>query len=123
MTTIDNSTRLLYVFLLFLALCSISCGPTVYYLGDSYTPTTEVAIFYDEKDVERAYTTMGRMTHDQFINYSPEIIREEMVKEARLRGADAIIFTALNMNREYDLADKEREDRVQVEAKLIRYKE
>jgi len=116
----QNSLVLLSCLLLLL---NTACGPTVYYLGDSYSPTAEVAIFYDEKDVERAYTTMGRMTHDQFINYSPEIIREEMVKEARLRGADAIIFTALNMNREYDLADREREDRVQVEAKLIRYKE
>lgn len=102
----------------FLFLLLMSCGPSIYYLGDTYPTTEQVDVFYDEKDIPRAYTTIGQMTHDKIVNYAPELIREEMIQDAKKRGADGIIFTDVVMERENEMDG----DRLSVKAKLIRYK-
>jgi hypothetical protein len=42
-----------------LSLLLAGCA-TVDYVGQSYEPTTQVEIFYDQADIEREYTVMGR---------------------------------------------------------------
>jgi uncharacterized protein YbjQ (UPF0145 family) len=101
----------------FICLLLVSCsGPAIHYLGDSYQPTASVEIYYDAKEVQKEYKVIGRMTNDKFMEYDPEIIKEEMLKKAKSVGADAIIF--------YDLSAAETEkvgDIVTVKAQLIKY--
>ena len=102
--------------LLALMILLASCTPTVHYFGDAYNPTANLDVFFDEKDVSKPYKVMGHMTHDTFINYDPDILRTEMEREARTRGADAIIYTGLGND-----LDTESSDKFRVSAKLIRY--
>ena len=94
-----------------------SCGRTIHYLGDFYTPKDEVEVFYDTNDVPYEFKVIGQMTHDKFINYNLETIKTEMIKKASLNGADAIVFQDFFVTRENE-ADG---DRFSVVAKAIRY--
>lgn len=94
-----------------------SCAPSIYYLGDTYPPTTIVEVFYDEKDIGRDYITIGKLTHDKILDYSAEEIKQEMIITAKQRGADAIVFSDFVTTRENDQDG----DRLTITAKLIRY--
>ncbi len=96
----------------------ISCAPRVNYLGDEYAPTSHVDIFFDEVDIERNFKVMGLISANNSNNTfnSLDKIKEKMVEEARMKGADAILFITL-------LSDSvEANDRHLVEAKLLKYK-
>ena len=95
----------------------LACGPSIHYLGDSHQPTLEVDVFYDPDDIGVPYTTIGRMTHDKFINYDANAIKQAMLKTAREKGADGILF--LDAYTEWDSVLNE--DRLSVQAKLIKY--
>lgn len=95
----------------------VSCTPTIYYLGDSYPETDEIDVFYDEKDIKREYSTIGQMTHDKIINYSPDEIKKEMILSAKKKGADGIIFSDMVTERENEIEG----DRISIKAKLIKY--
>lgn len=102
---------------LLVLLLMTACAPSIYYLGDTYPPTTIVEVFYDEKDIGRAYVTIGKLTHDKILDYSAEEIKQEMIITAKQRGADAIVFSDFVTTRENDQDG----DRLTVTAKLIRY--
>lgn len=102
-----------------LILLFASCGPTIHYLGESYTYKGDVEVFYDINDVQNNFVVIGQMTHDKFINYDLEDIKEEMVKKAELKGADAIVFQDFSVDRENEIDG----DRFSVVAKAIRYKD
>ena len=104
-------------FLLVLLFFLSACGPTIYYLGDSYPAKERLEVFYDDYDVKRQYEVIGRMTHDQWINYDPQIIKEEMLKEAKKRGADAIVFSDFGSSATDDNST------ILIKSKLIRYKD
>lgn len=108
----NNMKVQLFALLILLA----SCTPTVHYFGDAYNPSAELDVFFDEKDVIKPYKVMGHMTHDTHLNYDPEILRTEMEREARTKGADAIIYTGLGND-----IDSESSDKFRVSAKLIKY--
>ncbi|WPP51386.1 hypothetical protein [Catalinimonas niigatensis] len=112
MRSIQSHVPVLLIFLFMFA-----CAPSIYYLGDTYPPTTDLEIFYDEKDIGRAYVTIGKLTHDKILDYSAEEIKQEMIITAKKRGADAIVFSDFVTTRENDQDG----DRLTVTAKLIRY--
>jgi len=95
----------------------ISCGPTIYYLGEEYGRTRVVKVFYDEQRIEEPYTVIGRMTNDQKKQYEPEQIKKQMIRKAKKMGADALVFSDLAVDR----LQHEREERVVVKAKLIKF--
>jgi len=101
-----------------LILLFTSCGPTIHYLGETYSSKSDVEIFYDINDVKTNFVVIGQMTHDKFINYDLENIKKEMVKKAQLKGADAIVFQDFSVERENEIDG----DRFSVVAKAIRYK-
>ena len=103
--------RLLPVALFFVL---VSCGPRVYYLGDSYAPSSSVEIYYNAAQVKRDYITIGHMTKEL---YKAERDKTLMVEEAKKRGADAIIFSDLSLDR-----DKKEHDLVTVKAELIKFR-
>jgi len=96
-----------------------SCSPTIHYLGDSFTETTQIDVYYDEKDVGRAYRTIGKMTHENMFSYEADTIKEKMIQSAKEKGGDGIIFLEASMSREVDFDG----DRLMITANVIKYKE
>ena len=93
-----------------------SCTPTISYLGDTYPVSGDVDIYYDKEDIDRDYKVMGHLTHDLFINYNVELIRDEMIRTARVNGADGIIFSEYTTTNNADC-----DTRRMVKASLVKY--
>ena len=89
MKAIKLATYPLFVLLLF-----VSCSPQINYLGESYPPTQDVEIFFDEADIERDYKVMGVMKNEgsEIELSDAESVQEAMIKKAKSVGADAILF-------------------------------
>ena len=68
-----------------------ACGDDVDvdYLGDSYTPTSHVDVYFSEDDVTEGYLVMGHATAD---GGDTEVLQETLIEKARDSGADGIIF-------------------------------
>ena len=68
-----------------------ACGDDtdVDYLGDSYTPTSDVDVYFSEDDVTEGYLVMGHATAE---GGDTETLQETLIEKARDSGADGIIF-------------------------------
>ena len=77
-----KSPSLLFVLSSFILLSS--CSPVIYYLGDSYEPTSAVEIYYDASEVKKPYKTIGRMTKE--VSLSGDVEKKYMVREAKKAG-------------------------------------
>lgn len=104
------------VFILVMFACH-ACGPSIYFLGDAREPTTEIDIYYDAKDVKKEYRTIGNLTHDKFIDYDINLLKELMIGKAKEKGGDGIIFMDVIVTRE----NTEDGDRPSITAKVIKY--
>ena len=81
-----NSVSLMVVLTLFL----IACGEDVDYLGESYSPISDVDVYFSEDDVSEDYRKMG----DASVKGDDlEKLREKLRKKAGEEGADGIIYT------------------------------
>lgn len=81
-----------------IALFATGCT-TVDYVGRSYSPTANVAVYFSEADVPQPFEVMGeaRATTDDLPFGSPgATLQEKLVEEARARGADAILLGGLS---------------------------
>ena len=80
---------------LFLLIILFTVGCTsVKYVGESHDPTTTVDVYFSEEDVEKAYAIMGEAVGSgQGRSYDK--IQAKLIKEARRKGADAIVITGL----------------------------
>jgi len=91
--------KLMGLFIRNLAFCSsilfFSGCTTVDYVGDTYTPTDHVDMYFDTKDIQRPYRVMGQMTLDENEYSDTESMQADLKKEAMARGADAVLFTGL----------------------------
>ncbi len=96
----------------------VSCSPRVSYLGDEYAPTMHVDIFFDPVDIEQDYKVMGLISANNSNNslISLEDIKTKMIEEAKMKGADAILFNAVFSNASIT------DDQHIVEGKLLKYK-
>ncbi|MBO6795485.1 MAG: DUF1471 domain-containing protein [Balneolaceae bacterium] len=108
-------SRLLFLFALFVF---ASCAE-VNYIGQSYEPTTEVEIFYDEKAIEFDYTIIGQAIGSSSWFNSIEDIQDEMIKTAKRKGADGIIITGIDTERYNDGDSSSKE--TQVKAVFFKY--
>lgn len=101
----------------FLLLCLLlslaACSPRIHYLGDTYSPTTKVDVFYDEGDIKKDYKVIGQLSGENSLNTTIELdtVREKMIEKAREKGADAILF----------LFHDSYGENHNVQAKLLRY--
>ena len=79
------------VLILSMILFVTACGNDidVDYLGDSYTPTFHVDVYFSENDVTEGYLVMGHATAD---GGDTEALQETLIEKARDSGADGIIF-------------------------------
>lgn len=83
------------VVILSMILFFTACGDDVDvdYLGDSYTPTSHVDVYFSEDDVTEGYLVMGHATAD---GGDTEVLQETLIEKARDSGADGIIFEGFN---------------------------
>ena len=84
--------RKIILLILSIVLFVAACGGDdvdVDYLGNSYTPTSHVDVYFSEDDVTEGYLVMGHATAD---GDDTEALQETLIEKARESGADGIIF-------------------------------
>ena len=83
--------------LVWLAAASLLACASQDYTGTSYAPTGHVDVFYELDAVERPYDEMG-VDHVQGPDVlTTEKLVEEIVAQAKLHGADAVVIQGLPM--------------------------
>ena len=89
-------------------------------MGDTYSPTYDVEVFYDEGDIDKEYRVIGiaRNEGDDIERDDLESIREAMIKKAREVGADGILIVSVAENRPGGDPDPNKI----VEAKFLKYR-
>jgi hypothetical protein len=65
-----------------------SCYVT--YIGDKFSPSASVDVFYSAHDVTKPYKVIGHMT---FQNLGKDAVKDKFVKYGKSIGADAIVIT------------------------------
>lgn len=71
----------------------MSCA-SVNYVGKSLEETQNIEIFYSIDEIGVEYTVIGHALGLGLL-VNPEKIQQKLVKEARLKGADAIIISGI----------------------------
>ena len=69
-----------------------ACAERVDYVGTSYPPTAYVDLYFSEADVEEDYVVMGHAIAQAGTHVSTRELQEELLEEARERGADGVII-------------------------------
>lgn len=71
-----------------------ACSPTMNYLGDTYPPTDEIDVYYDEGDIKHDYRVIGQLSGDNINNPINDLekVKKKMIEEGKLRGANGILF-------------------------------
>jgi len=80
------------VLMLFFGILFCNTSYAQKYFGKSYSPTQNVEEYYESSDVKKDYTVMGRAEMDQGFR-SLEKCQLKILKLARKKGADGVIFT------------------------------
>ncbi|CAN0604647.1 unnamed protein product [Ectocarpus sp. 12 AP-2014] len=81
-----------------IAACSLlltACVNTDY-VGESYTPTTDVDVFYSMTDVERPHTVMGKITATAMDGWDSDAMVQELKAQAMAKGADALVIEGVH---------------------------
>ena len=107
----------LLLFGLFLTM--LGCAE-VRYVGQTHPATTEVEIFFDEKNIEREYTTIGQAIGTGGLGANTEKIQKKLIEEAKKRGADAILITSVGKD-SISLGESGSADETQINASFIKY--
>ncbi|MDE0426195.1 MAG: hypothetical protein OXN25_15155 [Candidatus Poribacteria bacterium] len=82
------------VLILLTILFLTACGSDVDYLGDSYSPTAHVDVYFSEDDIIKDYLVMGHATIE---GGEAEALQEKLMEKARESGADGIVFEELRV--------------------------
>ena len=90
--------------LAFVLLCGLSCVlqscavVRFQHIGASYAPTRQIDILYNDRDIKVAkYEFMGEILMETVASFILAEMQDEMVHEAQMRGADAIIIGDLDV--------------------------
>ena len=123
-----KSIVLMLSMILFVFACGSDDG--IDYLGNSYTPTSHVDVYFTADDITEDYLVMGRATVD---GDDAEALREKLIEKARENGADGIIFeefdrvatgeqTIVNDIGDTSIVNTDTKSVLQVKAIFIKYK-
>ena len=65
---------------------------TTEYMGREYAPTENVDVYFSMDDIDGDFEVMGELTGEagEYDNF--EHMEDEMIEEAKKKGADAIVF-------------------------------
>ena len=83
-------------FLMSLVTYLLMACATTDYVGEAYTPTTHVDIFFDATEIRRPYKTMGTAKTEGTEYLTFEAIEQQLVTDAMSKGADAIVIDGMN---------------------------
>lgn len=78
---------LLSISLIVLGACS-----TISYVGDRYTPTQKVDVFYSAADVDRKYKVIGHLSENAGGLNGEEEAKRSIIRKCREVGADGVII-------------------------------
>lgn len=99
--------KLFYLFgiAIFVSACSLFTY-TPSYFGTEYTPTDTVQIFYSAKDIKEPFKVIGHMNAITGNSISSKNRTQELVLErAKQAGADAVIFSEIDRQRNKSASD------------------
>jgi hypothetical protein len=102
-----------------LILFVIGCA-SVKYVGKSYNPTNSVDVYYSEKEINKEYEVMGHAVASGGLFVTDNRIHEKLIEEAKIKGADAIVITGVDVEH-VSTGDTSTEER-QFKATFIKYK-
>ena len=83
-------------FLMSIALFFLVACATTDYVGETYTPTTHVDVFFDATEIQRPYKTMGSAKTEGTEYLTFEVIEQQLVTDAMSKGADAIVIDGMD---------------------------
>ncbi len=81
------TVSLLALFVLFVAACA-----KIDYIGQSYSPTTHVDLYFSEEDIREDYQVMGHVIAQANEGISIESLQKQLEAKAREKGADGIVI-------------------------------
>jgi len=88
-------------------------------VGRSLDPTAHVDVYYSEEEIEREYTIIGHAIGTGRFLVSNEAILEELIEQARSRGADAILITGIGKS--HVPTDDGSDEEKQITASFLKY--
>lgn len=110
-------------FTLLLLFLLMSCGTHINYLGDTYPPTHEIRMYFDESDIEHPYRVIGYLKNEigEFLVDDMDIVIEKMKEKAMSIGADGLLFEKAYQTETLRNEDFSNDVKKVFEAKAIRY--
>ena len=81
------TVSLLALFILFVTACA-----KIDYIGQSYSPTTHVDLYFSEADIREDYQVMGHVIAQANEGISVENLQKKLEAKAREKGADGIVI-------------------------------
>ena len=66
------------------------------YVGDSYSPTSQVDVYYSMEDVDSPHVVMGKITATAMDGWDSDAMVEELKAQAMARGADALVIEGVH---------------------------
>ena len=94
---------------------------SVDYVGKSFNPTTSIDTYFSEDEKEREYTIIGYAIGSG-VWVSSEKIQAKLIKEAKIRGADAVLITGIGRESVDILGEGSSESESQINASFLKYK-
>lgn len=102
-----------------ITVCFAGCA-NVFYLGDAFSVTSQVDLYYDESAIEKAYDLIGHGLGSG-IWVSSQKIQKKLIEEAKARGADAILITGLGKSN-ISIGNRLRASEKQLNVVFLRYR-
>ena len=93
---------------------------SVNYVGNSLTPTMSVDTYFSEDAIEKEYTIIGHAIGSG-VWVSSEKIQAKLIKEAKTRGADAILITGIGRE-SVSMGEGSSASENQINASFLKYK-
>lgn len=66
------------------------------YVGESYSPTAQVDVYYSMEDVNSPHVVMGKITATAMDGWDSEAMVEELKAQAMAKGADALVIEGVH---------------------------
>ncbi len=76
---------------IFICSCTRYYSPSVSYLGNNYTPTSTVDLYFDIESITQKYQVMGNAELILWKN-DGEMVKQKIKETALKNGADGVIF-------------------------------
>ncbi|RYE19693.1 MAG: hypothetical protein EOP45_12255, partial [Sphingobacteriaceae bacterium] len=68
------------------------------YIGSRLQPTSAVQTYYDLKDIKQEYKVIGHFVSQYpYLPSNQERVKAKLIEEAKKVGADALVFSEVNM--------------------------